>query len=86
MTSLEAVPAVPRAGCFADVAAPEGSGREAADTGCVTPEPSTKSRVEETVRFAGTFESIEEREEFAVLWFAAVAAPVGNGREEALTG
>src|SRR6185312_13073505 len=35
ITSAEALPAVPSAGCLAAVAAPVGSGSEAADTGCV---------------------------------------------------
>jgi hypothetical protein len=35
ITSAEADPAVPSAGCFALVAAPDGKGREAALTGCV---------------------------------------------------
>ncbi len=35
ITSLDADPAVPKAGCFAEVAAPDGRGRAAADTGCV---------------------------------------------------
>lgn len=34
-TSVDALPAVPIAGCFAADAAPVGSGSEAADTGCV---------------------------------------------------
>ena len=35
MTSDDADPAVPSAGCLADVAAPDGSGKDAAETGCV---------------------------------------------------
>src|ERR1700730_8053230 len=42
ITSADAAPAVPSAGCFAAVAAPAGSGRDTADTGCVTPEPSVR--------------------------------------------
>lgn len=34
-TSAEAVPAVPIAGCLAAVAAPDGRGKEVAETGCV---------------------------------------------------
>jgi hypothetical protein len=59
---------------------------EAADTGWVTPLPSTSRRVELTVKFAGTLLSIEESEVFAVVWFAEVAAPEGRGREAADTG
>jgi len=49
MTSADAVPAVPRAGCFADVAAPEGKGSEAADIGWVTALPSTLTAVMEAI-------------------------------------
>lgn len=35
MTSAEAAPAVPKAGCLAEVEAPVGRGREAAETGWV---------------------------------------------------
>lgn len=46
ITSADAVPAVPKAGCLAAVEAPAGRGREAADTGCVTAEPSTFKALE----------------------------------------
>src|SRR4051812_43626859 len=39
--SADGDPAVPREGCFAVVAAPEGSGREVAEMGWVVAEPST---------------------------------------------
>jgi hypothetical protein len=47
-TSLEGVPAVPSAGCFADVAAPDGRGSEAAETANV-PVPAFAVTVPETV-------------------------------------
>jgi hypothetical protein len=47
-TSEDGVPAVPRAGCFAEVEAPVGRGSEEADT-AIVPEPALAVTVPETV-------------------------------------
>jgi hypothetical protein len=77
MTLLEALPAVPRLGWSAAVAAPAGSGRDAAETGRAVPLaiPCTESTSEAelpAVPKAGCF--------------AAVLAPAGKGRDAAETG
>ena len=68
-----------RADKVVSVAAPEGRGSDAADTGWVTPEPSTRRRVEVTVRFAGILVLTVERVD-------SVAAPAGRGKLAAETG
>jgi hypothetical protein len=71
ITSEDAEPAVPRAGCFAAVEAPDGSAEEETTTA--------------PVFTAVIFPSIEDRDVLPVSCFALVAAPVGSGREDAST-
>lgn len=69
------------------MAAPVGKGRLEAETVNV-PEPALAVTVPDTTGVPAfvVFEAMVERVVLAVPWLEAVAAPVGRGREEALTG
>jgi hypothetical protein len=86
ITSAEGVPAVPKAGCFAEVAAPVGSGREAADTGWVTEDPSTLRAVIEAMPWTvmTSVDAVPAVPKAGCL--AAVDAPAGRGSDAAETG
>lgn len=79
ITSAEAVPAVPRAGCFAAVAAPAGRALEATTTAPVLTAVTFPFRVESVL-------SIEASDVFPVVWSALVAPPEGNGSDPIETG
>jgi hypothetical protein len=64
------------------VAASVGRGKEAAEIGCVTPEPSTGTLPETR---AGSLPSMDDREALPVAWFAAVAPPVGRAEDTTVT-
>ena len=85
-TSADGVPAVPNAGCFAEVEAPAGNGKAAAETGCVTPEPSTFSGVIEVTPWTLITSADGVPAVPRAGCFAEVEAPAGSGNEAADTG
>ena len=75
---------------MADVAAPDGSGNDAADTGWVTPDPSTGTRPETSVAvlpsILETDEAIADVSTSIDDSVVSVAAPDGSGSDAADTG
>jgi hypothetical protein len=74
--------------CRADVAAPVGSGRDAALTGTVWSEAiltGIELAIVAAPKAAGIPASIEARLAISVAWLAAVAAPVGRALDNTST-
>src|SRR5260221_13211861 len=80
-TSADGVPAVPNAGCFPEVEAPAGNGKAAAETGCVTPEPSTFNGVIEATPWTLITSADGVPAVPSAGCFAEVQAPVDSGNE-----